>query len=69
VNPKDAPESIVARIRAFTADVLARHPGQRVLVVSHFTWISNWFRIFKKEVVEPANCSIMTATLAAKKLD
>ena len=63
VNPKDAPESIVARIRAFTADVLARHPGQRVLVVSHFTWIQNWFRIFKKELVEPANCSIMTARL------
>ena len=70
VNPKDAPESIVARIRAFTADVLARHPGQRVLVVSHFTWIQNWFRIFKKERVEPPNCGILQAVLPAhEKLD
>ena len=70
VNPKDAPESIVARIRAFTADVLARHPGQRVLVVSHFTWIQNWFRIFKKEKVEPPNCGILRAVLPAhEKLD
>ena len=63
VNPKDAPESVVARIRAFTSDMIARYPGQRVLVVSHFTWIQNWFRIFKREVVEPPNCSIITATL------
>lgn len=69
VNPKDAPESVVARIRAFTAEIVARHPGQRVLVVSHFTWICNWFRIFKREIVEPSNCSIMIATLDAKKLD
>lgn len=70
VNPKDAPESIVARIRAFTADVLARHPGQQVLVVSHFTWIQNWFRIFKKESVEPPNCGILRAVLPAReKLD
>jgi broad specificity phosphatase PhoE len=69
VNPKDAPESVVARIRAFTAEMLSRYPGQRVLVVSHFTWIRNWFRIFKREVVEPANCSIMVARLEAKKLD
>jgi len=67
VNPKDAPESVVARIRAFTAEMLARHAGQRVLVVSHFTWIRNWFRIFKRETVEPPNCSIMVATLDAKK--
>ena len=65
VNPKDMPESVVLRIRAFTAEILARHPGQRVLIVSHFTWICNWFRIFKRELVEPPNCSITMATLPA----
>ena len=66
VNPKDAPESIVARIRAWTADMLARHGGERVLVVSHFTWIQNWFRIFKKEIVKPVNCGILRAELLQK---
>jgi broad specificity phosphatase PhoE len=63
VNPKDTPDSIVARICAFTNDILERHPGQRVLVVSHFIWINTWFRIFKKELVEPANCSFISAKL------
>jgi broad specificity phosphatase PhoE len=73
VNPKDGGgDSIVKRIREWTAEVLAAHPGQRVLVVSHFTWIQNWFRIFKKELVAPANCGILCATLRAtphQKLD
>lgn len=74
VNPQDAPDSVVARIRAFTTDMVTRHPGQRVLVVSHFTWISNWFRIFKQEVVAPPNCGILRAVLPVaaaghKKLD
>lgn len=63
-NPKDGGgDSIVKRIREWTAEVLSTHPGQRVLVVSHFTWIQNWFRIFKREVVAPENCGILRATL------
>lgn len=65
-NPKDGADSIVKRIREWTAEVLAAHPRQRVLVVSHYTWIQNWFRIFKKERVSPANCGILCATLLAK---
>lgn len=66
INPSNGGDSIVKRIRAWTADVLAAHPGQRVLVVSHYTWIQNWFRIFKREVVSPANCEILCAKLQAK---
>lgn len=62
-NPKDGGDSIVKRIRAWTTEVLVAHPGQRVLVVSHYTWIQNWFRIFKKEQVSPENCGILYATL------
>lgn len=66
-NPKDGgADSIVKRIREWTAEMLARHPGQRVLVISHYTWIQNWFRIFKRERVAPANCGILTAALPAK---
>jgi broad specificity phosphatase PhoE len=66
VNPKDGSDSVVKRIRDWTAEMLGRYPGQRVLVVSHFTWIQNWFRIFKKEMVAPANCGILMAALPAK---
>jgi broad specificity phosphatase PhoE len=63
VNPKDGGDSVVKRIRAWTAEIVEKYPGQRVLVVSHFTWIQNWFRIFQKQFVTPANCGILTATL------
>jgi broad specificity phosphatase PhoE len=70
VNPRDAPVSITKWIRAFTADMLARHRGQRVLVVTHCTWIRNWFRIFKRENVVPNNCEIRITSLPAhEKLD
>lgn len=63
-NPKDATDSIAARICDFTADVLTRHAGQRVLIVSHFTWIQTWFRIFKHETVAPRNCGVLLATMS-----
>lgn len=66
-NPKDAdpPTSIITWIRDFTEEILARHPGETVLVVTHCTWIRNWFRIYKREKIVPANCEVLFTTLAA----
>ncbi len=73
VNPKYGCDSIVEHIHAFTAEMLERHPGQRILVVAHFTWIQKWFSIFKQKRVEPPNCGILQAVLPVaaphKKLD
>jgi broad specificity phosphatase PhoE len=64
INPKNGGDSIVKRIRAWTHEILEKYPGQRVLVISHYTWIQNWFRIFQRQLVTPANCGILTATLS-----
>lgn len=67
VNPWRPEEESVAdfhgRIRAFTVDMLRRHAGERILVVSHFQWISSWFHLFKGQVVMPINCQVLTTTL------
>ncbi len=62
----DEEESIVdfqQRIVAFTHDIVQRHSGQRVLIVSHFQWIRSWFQIFKESRVTPANCQVIETTL------
>lgn len=38
-----------AKIRAFTEEILKDHKGKKILVVSHGTWINNWFRLFKND--------------------
>jgi len=58
-------DSVVKRLRAWTADVVERHAGQTVLVATHFTWIQNWFRIFQRQFVEPANCECLVAKITA----
>jgi len=41
---REAPEAAAARGASFVEDVLERHPGQRVLVVSHGALIGNTLR-------------------------
>ena len=66
-NPWIPEEETIAdfhgRIRAFTVDMLRRHAGERILIVSHFQWIAAWFHLFKGCFVAPTNCQVLTATL------
>jgi hypothetical protein len=57
--------SIITAIRSFTEEMIARYPGETVLVITHCTWIRNWFRIYKREKIIPANCELVWGTLAA----
>jgi broad specificity phosphatase PhoE len=63
MNPAISVDSVVKRLRAWTADIVERHKGQTVLVVTHYTWIQNWFRIFQRRVVEPANCECLVVRI------
>lgn len=43
-DSSDGDAAFEARVRRFTEELLARHPGGRVLVVSHHDWICTWCR-------------------------
>jgi broad specificity phosphatase PhoE len=62
-STEESCEDFHQRIRDFTSDVLHHHVGERVLIVSHFQWISAWFKMFKGQSVAPANCQVLFATL------
>lgn len=62
-NPATAVDSVVKRLRAWTAEIMERHKGQTVLAVTHYTWIQNWFRIFQRRFVEPANCEYLVVRM------
>lgn len=58
----DGYDKFAARVRAFTAEILARHdPWDRILIVSHHDWIRTWFKESTGDEVSPANCEVLTA--------
>ena len=60
----DGYHSFSARIKAFTADLAARHvAGDRILIVSHHDWIRTWFKVYLDRKVSPANAEVLVADL------
>jgi broad specificity phosphatase PhoE len=52
------------KIVTFTEDLIKKHQGQTVLIVSHGTWISRWFQHFAKaENMRIENCKSYRITI------
>lgn len=63
VNPWTIEDSLHERVVAATEDILKAYPNANILVVSHYQWIKEWFRTYKKEEVLLKNCEVARAEL------
>ena len=46
----------IEKIKSCTNDLIKKHNGHRVLVVSHSQWIFRWFKIYANQDVYLENC-------------